>query len=148
MITLAPEDADFLRRARLAHLATASADGKPHVVPVCFVFDGMQLYTAIDAKPKRVPRGSLRRVKNLRENPRVSLVVDHYEEDWRHLRYVLIAGRGEILETGPDWQQAWRLLREKYLQYHAMPDLGRGPVIRIVPEHIVAWQSGPQRWGD
>jgi PPOX class probable F420-dependent enzyme len=147
MITLAPEEADFLRRARVAHLATASADGKPHVVPVCFVFDGMQLVTAIDAKPKRGPRENLRRVKNLRENPRVSLVVDHYEEDWTQLRFVLILGCGDVVEAGPDWQAAWRLLREKYPQYQAMPDLGRGPVIRIVPERVVAWQSTPQRWG-
>jgi PPOX class probable F420-dependent enzyme len=142
MITLAPEEADFLRRARLAHLATASADGRPHVVPVCFVFDGIHLFTALDAKPKRVPRESLRRVKNLRENPRVSLIVDHYEEDWTRLRFVLIAGRGDVVDAGPDSQQAWVLLREKYPQYQAMREVGSSPVIRIVPERAVVWRAG------
>jgi coenzyme F420-0:L-glutamate ligase / coenzyme F420-1:gamma-L-glutamate ligase len=144
MIDLSPDDITFLRQARVAHLATASAAGEPHAIPVCFALDGNHLYTAIDAKPKRVPRENLRRVKNLRENPHVSLVVDHYEEDWTRLRYVLILGRADVVEAGPDWQAAWRLLREKYPQYQAMPDLGRGPVIRIVPERVVAWQSGPQ----
>ena len=141
MITLAPEEADFLRRARIAHLATASADGTPHVVPVCFVFDGVHLFTAIDAKPKRVPRGDLRRLKNLRENPRVRVVVDHYEEDWSRLRFVLIAGRGDLVDAGPDWEHAWGLLREKYPQYRAMRELGSGPIIRIIPERVVGWQS-------
>jgi PPOX class probable F420-dependent enzyme len=142
MITLAPEEADFLCRARVAHLATASADGTPHVVPVCFAFDGIHLFTALDAKPKRVPRESLRRVKNLRENPRVSLIVDHYEEDWTQLRFVLVAGRAELVDAGPDSDRAWGLLREKYPQYRAMQDLGTGPIIRILPERTVVWRAG------
>jgi PPOX class probable F420-dependent enzyme len=147
MIDLSPDDIAFLRQARVAHLATGSAAGEPHVIPVCFAFDGIHLYTAIDAKPKRVPRENLRRVKNLRENPHVRLVVDHYEEDWTRLRFVLILGCADVVEAGPDWQAAWRLLREKYPQYQAMPDLGRGPVIRIVPERVVAWQSSPRSSG-
>jgi len=143
MIDLSPDDIAFLRQARVAHLATASAAGEPHVIPMCFAFDGTHLFTAIDAKPKRVPLGHLRRVRNLRENPRVSLVVDSYEEDWGRLRYVLIAGRGEILEEGDERERGLELLREKYSQYRAMPDLGRGPVIRIAPERVVAWHSTP-----
>ena len=143
MIDLSSDDIAFLRQARVAHLATASAAGEPHVIPVCFAFDGDHLFTAIDAKPKRVPLGLLRRVRNLRENPRVSLVVDSYEEDWGRLRYVLIAGRGEILDEGDDRERGLGLLREKYSQYRAMPELGRGPVIRIVPDRVVAWRASP-----
>jgi len=141
MIGLSPEEQAFLRRARVAHLATASADGTPHVVPVCFAFDGIHLFTAIDAKPKRVPGWNLRRVKNLRENPRVSLIVDHYEEDWSRLRFALIAGRGDVVDAGTDWEHAWDLLREKYPQYQAMHDGGSGPIIRILPERAVVWQA-------
>ncbi len=145
MITLTAEEADLLFRARVAHLATASADGTPHVVPVCFVYDGTQLFTAIGGKPKRVPRENLRRVKNLRENPRVSLIVDHYEEDWSRLRFVLIAGQGEVVDAGPEWGHAWELLRKKYPQYRAMGELGSGPIIRILPERVAVWQAGRDR---
>jgi PPOX class probable F420-dependent enzyme len=141
MVTLSPEDRAFLHQARVGHLASASARGEPHVVPVCFVFDGTCLYSAIDAKPKRVAASRLRRLRNLRENPRASLLVDHYEEDWARLRYVLVVGRAEILETGPDWERALRLLREKYPQYHAMRDFGQGPVICLAPERIASWRS-------
>ena len=143
MIDLSPEDIAFLRQARVAHLATASAAGEPHVIPVCFAFDGDHLFTAIDAKPKRAPLGHLRRVRNLRENPRISLVVDSYEEDWGRLRHVLIVGRGEILDEGDDRERGLDLLREKYPQYRAMADLGRGPVIRITPDRVVSWRASP-----
>jgi len=143
MIDLSPEDLAFLRQARVAHLATASPAGEPHVIPVCFAFDGTHLFTAIDAKPKRVPLGRLRRVRNLRDNPRVSLVVDAYEEDWGRLRYVLIAGRGQVLDEGAERERGLGLLRKKYPQYRAMPELGRGPVIRITPDRVVSWRASP-----
>ena len=143
MFTLSPEDRSFLHQARVGRLATASAPGEPHVVPVCFVFDGKHVYSAIDSKPKRVAATQLRRLQNLRENPRASLVVDFYDEDWARLRYVLVMGRGEILETGPDRDRALSLLREKYPQYHAMRDSGQGPVIRLTPERIVSWRGAP-----
>ena len=142
MLKLSREDQAFLHRARVARLATASAQGQPHVIPVCFVFDGSCLYSAVDSKPKRVTPSRLRRLQNLRENPRASLVVDHYEEEWARLRYVLVSGRAEILETGPDWERALVRLREKYPQYRAMPDFGRGPVIRLIPDRFASWRGG------
>lgn len=142
MFDLSPEDRAFLQRARLGRLATASAGGEPHVIPVCYAFDGSAIYSAVDAKPKRVAAARLRRLKNLRENPRACLVVDHYEEDWARLRYVLLFGRAEILETGPDRARAFTLLREKYPQYRAMRGFGEGPVIRLRPERVVSWHSG------
>jgi PPOX class probable F420-dependent enzyme len=90
MLDISPDDRAFLQQARVGRLATASGDGDPHVIPVCFVFDGTHLYSAIDAKPKRVAPPRLRRVQNLRANPRASLLVDHYDEDWTRLRYVLV----------------------------------------------------------
>jgi PPOX class probable F420-dependent enzyme len=141
MLGLSPEDRAFLHQARVGHLATASAEGEPHVVPVCFVFDGTYLYSAIDAKPKRVTASRLRRLQNLRANPRASLLVDRYDEDWTRLRYVLVAGRAEILETGPDRERALDLLREKYPQYRSMAEFGQGPVIRLTPKRVTSWHA-------
>ncbi len=143
MVELSSEDRAFLQQARVARLATASAVGEPHVIPVCFVFDGARLYSAIDRKPKRVSAPQLRRLRNVRENPRASLIVDHYDEDWARLRYVLVIGRAEILEDGPDRERALALLREKYPQYLAMADFGKGPVICLTPERVVNWRYGP-----
>jgi PPOX class probable F420-dependent enzyme len=142
MFVLSLADRAFLHQARVGHLATASADGVPHVVPVCFIFDGACLFSAIDAKPKRVAPSKLRRLQNIQANPRASFLVDHYDEDWRRLRYVLVFGRAEILESGPDHERALVLLREKYPQYRTMPDFGQGPVIRLIPERIMSWSAG------
>jgi PPOX class probable F420-dependent enzyme len=80
----------LIRAARIAHLATADINRQPHVVPICFVFDGKEFFSPIDEKPKRAAPKKLKRVKNILENPQVSLVVDHYEEDWTQLAYMLI----------------------------------------------------------
>jgi PPOX class probable F420-dependent enzyme len=109
---------------------------------VCFVFDGTYLYSAIDRKPKRVAVPNLRRLRNLRENPRARLLLDHYDEDWTRLRYVLLACRAEILEAGPDHERALTLLREKYPQYRSMAGFGQGPVIRLIPERVTSWHGG------
>jgi len=141
VLSISPEDRAFLHQARVGRLATASAAGEPHVIPVCFVFDGSCVYSAIDAKPKRVAPPKLRRLLNLRENPRACLVVDHYEEEWVRLRYILVIGRAGILEAGPDRERVLTLLREKYPQYRSMSGFGQGPVIRLVPEKITSWRG-------
>jgi PPOX class probable F420-dependent enzyme len=136
----------FLGEARIGRLATADARARPLVVPVCYVFDGERLYSAVDAKPKRTR--ALRRLKNIADNPRVALVVDHYDEDWETLRYVLVEGTADVLTRGPDFARAIDLLVEKYPQYRAMElDRAEGAVIRIAPDRIVAWQSGSGRFG-
>lgn len=133
----------FLRSARTGHLATADAKGRPQVVPVCFVFDGQAIYSVLDAKPKTTPLRQLRRVKNILANPQVSLVVDHYEEDWDKLQYILVSGDAELLESGEKWALAIAMLREKYPQYQAM-DLDQSPVIKIIPVRYSPWSSQSQ----
>ena len=140
-LTISPEDRVFLEQARVGRLATASADGAPHVIPVCFVFDGTCVYSAIDAKPKRVAAPKLRRLQNIQANPRASLLVDRYDEDWTRLRYILVFGRAEILGAGPARERGLALLREKYPQYRTMPDFGQGPVIRLTPERVASWRG-------
>src|SRR5713226_4657585 len=88
---------EFIRKHRVARLATADIDGQPAVIPICYVFDGELIYTPIDEKPKSVEASSLKRARNIQTNPRVALVIDDYSEDWSKLIYVLIIGNAEII---------------------------------------------------
>ena len=136
----------MLRDARVARLATANAQGTPHVIPVCFVFDRGAIYSAIDAKPKRTSPRGLRRVRNIMANPRVAFVVDHYEEDWERLRYVLVQGTATIVGRGRDHRRAIARLRAKYRQYRTMR-LETRPVLKISPLKIAAWEASRGRSG-
>ncbi len=126
---------------RVARLATADADGAPHVIPVCYAFDGAVFYSALDLKPKRVEGTRLKRVRNVVANPRVALVIDDYSEDWDALAYVLVTGTAEMLKEGPERDKAEALLREKYPQYAVLLEPG-APVIKVTPERIVSWGLG------
>ena len=140
---LPPWAAALLRESRVARLGTADAAGQPLVVPVCYVFDGRACFSALDAKPKRVAAGALRRVRNIAANPRVSLVVDRWDEDWSKLLWVIVEGRAELLTAGVERAAAVDLLREKYAQYRALGlDREAAPVIRITPERALAWRGG------
>ena len=112
--------AGFISAGRVGRLGTADAPDEPLVVPFCYAWDGAAIFSAIDAKPKRAPRPSLRRVRNIQANPTVSVVIDEYDEDWSRLRWVIIQGRAEILTGGPEFQRGTELLLEKYPQYRRM----------------------------
>jgi PPOX class probable F420-dependent enzyme len=131
----------LLTQSRVARLATLDATGYPHLVPICYVTDGRAYYSAIDRKPKRTPPERLRRIRNIQANPRVALLIDHYEEDWAELRYVLVQGRAELLAEGEESERARRLLLAKYPQYRAMPLEAGGLMIKITPERVVAWSA-------
>ncbi|MCU1501812.1 MAG: class putative F420-dependent enzyme [Ilumatobacteraceae bacterium] len=122
--------------ARVAHLATTSADGRAHVVPCCIVLSGEIIYSAVDAKPKSSFR--LQRIRNLEANPTASLVVDRYEEDWTQLWWVRTDGTGRIVRGGPERDAALELLAAKYPQYVREPP--PGPVIGI---DITVWRAWP-----
>ena len=136
--SLKPLASRLIRSARTAHLATADASGRPHVIPICFVFDGKNFYSPIDEKPKRTAPSKLKRLRNIRENPQVALVIDRYSEDWSRLSYVLTIGRARIIQRGNTRQQAIRLLRRKYRQYRTMA-IHERPMISITPKQIIAW---------
>ena len=135
---LTPSASRLIRSARVAHLATADRQGQPHVIPICFVFDGKCFYSPIDEKPKRVAPDQLKRLRNIRENPRVSLVIDRYDEDWRRLAYVLIHGSAKILTRGKRHARAVRYLRRKYRQYRRMAIEDR-PLIVVMPSRVTIW---------
>ena len=136
---LSQEETAFLVRHRVARLATADGAGEPHVVPVCFALARSSVYIALDEKPKRVPVSSLKRVRNILENPDVALIADRYAEDWDLLAFVMVRGRAELLEpdTG-EHAAAVRLLRGKYHQYEAMR-IQENPILAIRPERAVSW---------
>ena len=113
------KERQFLETRRVAHLATADADGKPHVVPVCFLLDNTSVYITIDQKPKR--EGVLKRVRNILENPQVALVADHYDDqNWSQLGWVMLHGPADILYEGSQKIHAQELLQQRYPQLAAM----------------------------
>ena len=120
--------------ARVARLATAGSDNQPHIVPVTFALSGDTIVTAIDQKPKTTT--SLRRLRNIAENPRVSLLVDHYADDWTELWWVRADGTATITEEGGARQAAIQALSAKYAQYRDDPP--NGPVIAV---EVSSWRG-------
>jgi len=140
--------AGFISGGRVGRLGTADAAGQPLVVPICYAFDGESIFSAIDAKPKTIRIDRLRRVRNIRENAKGSLVIDRYDEDWRQLRYVIIQGQAELLTEGRDFSRGVDLLRAKYPQYRAMGlDRAAGLMIRVRPSRVTDWQFAPSAEG-
>ena len=122
-------------QARVARLATVRADGRPHLVPIVFAVDDDRVYSIVDAKPKRTP--DLLRLRNIAAEPRVSLLVDQYDEDWRALWWVRVDGIATVVESGPDRDRAIRLLYEKYPQYTEWAT----PIAAAMVVRIKRWSS-------
>ncbi|MFZ1994167.1 MAG: TIGR03668 family PPOX class F420-dependent oxidoreductase, partial [Solirubrobacteraceae bacterium] len=123
--------------ARVARLATADATGRPHLVAVVFVVDGDVVYSVVDAKPKRTT--ALRRLANVAENPRVALLVDHYDDsDWDALWWVRAEGVARVLDLplNVEAQRAVELLRERYPQQRAL-----GPVLAVDVQRWSGWSA-------
>ncbi|MGI8429298.1 MAG: TIGR03668 family PPOX class F420-dependent oxidoreductase [Solirubrobacteraceae bacterium] len=122
--------------ARVARLATVGSSGRPHLVPVVFVLRGDHLYSAVDAKPKRTL--ALKRLANVRANPAVTLLVDHYDDsDWSALWWVRADGTGRVLHAaGEEAQQAVELLRKRYPQQRAA-----GAVLAVDVERWIGWAA-------
>jgi PPOX class probable F420-dependent enzyme len=120
--------------ARVARLATADLEGRPHLVPVVFALAGDCVYSVVDAKPKRTT--VLRRLRNVRENPAVALLVDHYDdEDWERLWWVRADGQGRVLDPGEgEARRAVALLRQRYPQQRSV-----GSVLAIDVERWTGW---------
>jgi PPOX class probable F420-dependent enzyme len=128
---------DLVAAARVARLATITQEGNLHLVPICFVLHGEELYSAVDEKPKR--SRVLQRLENVRVHPEVAVLVDHYEEDWSLLWWVRLRGAGRIVEGGPEFDRALRLLAEKYEQYRERPP--GGPVLAISVAEWRGWSA-------
>ena len=122
--------------ARVARLATVAADGAPHLVPVVFAVTGDRIHTAVDAKPKRTT--ALRRLANIAAEPRVALLVDHYDEDWSTLWWIRVDGEGRVVDDGLERDRAVAALAAKYPQYRR-----QAPPGAVVTLTTTSWRSWP-----
>ncbi|WP_329084562.1 MULTISPECIES: TIGR03668 family PPOX class F420-dependent oxidoreductase [unclassified Streptosporangium] len=120
---------------RVARLATVSGDGTPHLVPVTFAVDGDRVMTAIDHKPKTTT--DLRRLRDIRENARVCVLADHYDDDWTRLWWVRADGEATVLDTGAVRAAAITALAGRYSQYRERAP--EGPVILIEVTRWSGW---------
>ena len=120
----------------VAMLATVGADGKPHLVPVVFAVHNDVVYTAIDAKRKSTQR--LRRLANIEGNPQVSMLVDHYDDDWTQLWWVRADGTARVVD-GPEAQVAIDRLVRRYPPYVELRP--PGPVIAVTVERWSGWRA-------
>lgn len=132
----------FMERARIARLATADSESKPHLVPVVFVFDGNHFFIPLDEKRKTVKPAKLKRAKNINENPNVALLIDEYSEDWTRLAFVMIQGKASIVDRSQEstkLQEAYKKLMTKYPQYQ---EIGLGEMCIIIkPEKVISWRN-------
>lgn len=126
-----------LAEARVARLATVSADGRPHLVPVTFAVDGDLVYTAVDAKPKSTR--DLLRLRNIAANPLVALLADHYADDWSALWWARADGAATVSDDPPVLARATALLAARYSQYVGHPP--PGPVITIRVARWTGWSA-------
>lgn len=121
----------------MARLATTDPDGRPHLVPIVFALAGETLYSAVDRKPKR--SRTLRRIENARARPDVTVLVDHYEEDWTRLWWIRLRGRARVLDGGEERERALALLAAKYPQYRSDPP--DGPVLAVTVTEVRDWAA-------
>lgn len=128
--------------APVARLATIDERGRQHLVPICFAVEGDVLYSAVDSKPKRTTR--LQRLDNIRLHPAVTVLVDHYEDDWSRLWWVRLDGPAWVERAGSVLGRVEVLLREKYPQYASVaPFRGEPAALALRWERVQAWaQSG------
>ncbi|HEX6656041.1 MAG TPA: TIGR03668 family PPOX class F420-dependent oxidoreductase [Candidatus Limnocylindria bacterium] len=124
--------------ARIARLATVRADGSPHLVPVVMALEGERVYSVVDAKPKASVL--LQRLRNVEGNPAVSLLVDHYDEDWDAIWWVRADGRAAVLEAGAEREHAIDLLFRKYPQGIAPRD-AYGAALVVDVARWVGWTA-------
>lgn len=145
---LTPAERAFLADARTATLATINPYGHPRLVPVCFVLAPLEvrgrpvLHTPIDEKPKSTTDPyALARVRDIRERPAVSLLVQRWSENWDELAWLRMTGRAEVVEPDPrdvGARAVARALRIKYSQY-AKHDLESRPLIMVTIERATSW---------
>jgi PPOX class probable F420-dependent enzyme len=135
------EPATLFATSPVAALSTVGVDGAPHVVPVVFavrvVDDQAIIYTAVDAKRKSTHR--LRRLANIAANPRVSLLVDHYDADWTQLWWVRADGVATVHESGEQMAIGYAALRQEYSQYQRVAL--DGPVVSVAVTRWSSWRA-------
>ena len=133
----APEIRRRIDGAQVARLATVGRDGRPHIVPITFALDDDTIYFAIDFKPKKT--ADLQRLRNIEANPSVSVLVDHYEDDWTKLWWVRVDGSARIVIDGAVFEKGIALLTQRYSPYRSARPAG--PVVAIAVERMTGWSA-------
>ena len=123
--------------APIGRLATVRSNGRPHVVPICFVLTNDVVYSAVDDKPKRHRR--LQRISNVKATEAASLLIDEYEDDWSRLWWIRLDGRARLVDNTAEAERAISLLSDKYPQYLDRPP--SGPVLAIDVQRWVGWSA-------
>jgi PPOX class probable F420-dependent enzyme len=126
-----------LTSSTVARLATVSKDGRPHIVPIVFAIDKDSLYFAVDAKPKKT--ANLQRLRNIATNPAVSILADHYEDDWTRLWWVRADGTARVVTENAEAERAIELLANKYEQHRR--ERPAGPVVAIHIDRVMGWSG-------
>jgi PPOX class probable F420-dependent enzyme len=127
----------LVSRAPVGRLATVRRDGRPHIVPICFVVTNDVVYSAVDEKPKR--HQQLQRVSNVRVTGTASLLIDEYHDDWSRLWWIRLDGRARVVDNAAEAERAIRSLSDKYPQYREQPPTG--PVLALEVERWVGWSA-------
>jgi nitroimidazol reductase NimA-like FMN-containing flavoprotein (pyridoxamine 5'-phosphate oxidase superfamily) len=124
---------EFIRRERVCRVATADAEGRPHVVPVCHVLERGRIYFGSGKDAGKV--------QNLSANPRIAVAVDAYTDAWNHLRGVMVRGRTRLIARGPEFRRFRAALYAKYQQYKTDSALGESDsrIVEVTPEHVFHW---------
>ena len=136
---LEPWHRDLLAECRIARLGTIAPDGRPRLVPVCYALVGDAIAIAIDEKPKSTTE--LARVRDIRRDPRATLLVDRYDDrDWERLAWLRIDARAEVLGTASEWREGLTALRARYPQYAVMA-LESLPLLRLASTRAVGWRA-------
>jgi PPOX class probable F420-dependent enzyme len=136
--TLEPDQVRrLISGARVARLGTLDPDYGVHVVPITFAVVGDVIVNAVDHKPKRSRR--LRRVENIERNHHVTLLVDHYDDDWSRLWWCRLSGTARVLYQGDEFDHAVDALVARYEQYREVRPAG--PVIRVAVDHWSGWSA-------
>jgi PPOX class probable F420-dependent enzyme len=139
--TFSVDEPEMRRRfasSPVARLATVRPDGRPHIVPVVFVLDGDTIFTAVDAKPKRSPR--LQRLANIAFEPRCSLLVDHYDNDWSELWWVRADGEAAVVDPAAA-SHGLSALVARHIQYR--PVAPSGPLVVVRVSQWSSWSASP-----
>jgi PPOX class probable F420-dependent enzyme len=122
-------------QARVARVGTVDERGRVHLVPVTFALAGQVWYSPTDAGARQA-----KRLRNLTRDPRVSILIDAYDDDWAKVWWVRLRGDGRVVGDGPEREHAWQLLRHKYPQFSGTPsEEGAGPVMAVDIEHWTGW---------
>jgi PPOX class probable F420-dependent enzyme len=131
MVKFTAKEVAFLKSNEVCRLATASNDGRPQVTPVMYALDGTGFVIAVDYGTKKL--------KNVRENPNVALVVDRL----RPTRAVTVQGTCKVHERGAEYRRLLELLMARFEFYRKNPwGEGESPIFRITPNKAVSWGFG------